>query len=158
MTKHKPNTIIIRDVIKTDLTIFYEQQLDPEATQMAAFPSRDRDAFMAHWAKIMGNDNVTLKTILFDGRVAGNIVSWDQSGQWLVGYWIGREYWGKGIATKALAKLLEIVKTRPLYAHVAKHNVASLRVLQKCGFLISGNDRFSDKSGQEIEELLLMLE
>ncbi|MDO8753419.1 MAG: hypothetical protein Q7J80_05955, partial [Anaerolineales bacterium] len=80
MVRHEPNTFILRDVTEADLPIFFDQQLDPEATQMAAFPSRDRDAFMAHWKKIMSTENVTLKTILFDGHVAGNIVSWEQSG------------------------------------------------------------------------------
>lgn len=152
------NNVILRDVTEADLPIFYEQQLDSDATQMAAFPSRDRDAFMAHWInKVIGNENGTVKTILFDGQVAGNIVSWEQSGKREVGYWIGKEYWGKGIATKALAELLGYVKTRPLYAHVAKHNIGSQRVLQKCGFVIAGEDKFSDENVGEIEEFILRL-
>ena len=95
---------------------------------------------MAHWAKIMQGESNILKTILFDDQVAGNIVSWDASGEREVGYWIGKEFWGKGIATKALSEFLGIVTTRPLYEHVAKHNVASRRVLEKCGFMLSGED------------------
>ena len=159
MTNPNPNTVILRDVIEADLPIFYEQQLDPEATQMAAFPSRDRDAFMAHWKnKVMGNENGKVKAILFDGHVAGNIVSWEQSDQREVGYWLGKEYWGKGIATKALAEFLGYVKIRPLFAHVVKHNIGSQRVLQKCGFVISGEDKFTDEKGMEIEEIILKLE
>jgi RimJ/RimL family protein N-acetyltransferase len=130
------NNIRIRDVTESDLPILFEQQLDPEATAMAAFPSRDRDAFMAHWAKIMAGESNILKTIVFDGQVAGNIVGWESSGEWEVGYWIGKEYWGKGIATKALFLFLDLLMTRPLYAHVAKHNIASRRVLEKCGFKV----------------------
>ena len=59
---------------------------------------------MAHWSKIMVNKNGIIKTILFDGHVAGNILSWEQSDKWEVGYWLGKEFWGKGIATKALAE------------------------------------------------------
>ena len=77
-------------------------------------------------------------TILLEGQVAGSIVSFAQSGKLQVGYWIGRSYWGQGIATKALSAFLGHVKARPLYAHVAKHNIASLRVLEKCGFTICG--------------------
>lgn len=132
---------LLRDVTESDLPIFYEQQLDPAATQMAAFPSRDRDTFMAHWTnKVLKNDANIVKTILFENQVAGNIVSWEQDGQREVGYWLGREFWGKGIATQALAEFLGIVKTRPLAAHVVKHNIGSLRVLQKCGFVVSGED------------------
>jgi RimJ/RimL family protein N-acetyltransferase len=51
-----------------------------------------------------------------------------------VGYWLGRSYWGRGIATRALALFLPLVPARPLYAHVASHNTGSMRVLVKCGF------------------------
>lgn len=128
--------ILLRDVIESDLPILFEQQLDPDATEMAAFPSRNRDAFMAHWAKIMADKSNILKTILFDGQVAGNIVSWEGSGEQEVGYWIGKEYWGRGIATQALLLFLGLVKVRPLYAHVVKHNIGSRRVLEKCGFKV----------------------
>jgi len=97
------NQVSLRDVKESDLPIFFDQQLDPEATRMAAFPSRDRDAFMAHWTKSMADETTTLQTIMFDGSVVGNIVCWEQSGQRSVGYWIGREYWGKGIASEALS-------------------------------------------------------
>ncbi|MCI0609246.1 MAG: GNAT family N-acetyltransferase [Anaerolineae bacterium] len=152
------NEILLRDVNESDLPIFYEQQLDPDATKMAAFPSRDREAFMAHWAKIMADDSVILKSILFDGQVAGNIVCWEQAGEREVGYWIGKEFWGKGIATKALSEFLNHVKIRPLYAHVAKHNIGSRRVLEKCGFKMFGMELFLDTQGENrAEEYVLKL-
>ena len=151
--------ILLRDVIEADLPIFFEQQLDPDAIEMAAFPSRDREAFMAHWARIMADDSVILKTILFDGQVAGNIVSFEESGKREVGCWIGKEYWGKGIATKALASLLDYVRPRPLYGHIANHNIGSRRVLEKCGFTIVGEDKgFPNARGEEVEEFILRLE
>lgn len=152
------NSIQLRDVTESDLPIFFEHQLDPDAIEMAAFPARDKDAFMAHGAKIMVDDSVVLKTVLFNGQAAGNIVSFMQSGKREVGYWIGKEYWGNGIATKALASFLDQVKTRPLYAHVARHNIGSRRVLEKCGFTIMGEDKgFPNARGQEVEEFILKL-
>ena len=125
---------------------------------MAAFPARNRDAFMAHQTKVLADETVIKKTILFDGQVAGNIVSWEQSGERLVSYWIGKQYWGKGIATKALSQFLGHLNTRPLYAHVAKDNIASIRVLEKCGFTISGEDKDSSVSpGEEVEEFIMKL-
>lgn len=149
--------ILLRDVIESDLPIFYEQQLDPEAAAMAAFPSRDRDSFMAHWGKIMADESVILKTILFEGQVTGNIVSWEQDGEREVGYWVGKEFWRKGIATKALAEFLTQVKTRPLVAHVAKHNIGSRRVLEKCGITLIKEDKYYNASGEEINEVILKL-
>ena len=126
--------ILLRDVIASDLLIFFEQQRDPIANEMAAFPARDREAFLAHWAKILADETNILKTIVCDDQVAGNIVSWEHDGEREVGYWLGREFWGKGIATRALTLFLEHVTTRPLNAYVVKHNLASIRVLEKCGF------------------------
>jgi RimJ/RimL family protein N-acetyltransferase len=142
----------LRDVIEADLPVFFEQQLDPDAVRMAAFPSRDRDAFTAHWGRILADETVIKKAVLLDGRVAGNVVCWQQDGDRLVGYWIGKEYWGKGVATRALSEFLGHVKTRPLYARVAKHNVASIRVLEKSGFIVSGEGEADD-----VEELVMKL-
>jgi RimJ/RimL family protein N-acetyltransferase len=153
-----PENVELRDVIETDLPIFFEQQLDPEAVRMAALPSRDRDHFMEHWSRIMTDASILLKTILFEGNVAGNIVCFEQLGEREVGYWLGRDFWGKGIATRALEEFLELIETRPLYAHVAKHNTGSKRVLEKCGFAVSGEDRFfSQVFGKNIDEYILIL-
>jgi RimJ/RimL family protein N-acetyltransferase len=152
------DTIQLRDVIESDLPIFFEHQLDAEASQMASFPSRTRDGFMSHWSKIVANDSVVVKTILFNGLVAGNIVCFEQLGEREVGYWLGKDFWGRGIATRALDEFLRQIETRPLYAHVAKHNLASRRVLEKCGFTVSGEDRFfSQILGDAVEEYILIL-
>jgi len=134
------SAISLRDVTQNDLPVFFEHQVDPYAIQMAAFPARSRAAFMAHWNKLLNDETILKKSILFDGQVAGNIMSFGRSAERDIGYWLGRQYWGKGIASKALAEFLMHEKTRPLYAHVAKHNSASIRVLEKCGFSISGEE------------------
>jgi RimJ/RimL family protein N-acetyltransferase len=128
--------ITLHDVTDADVRVFFEQQLDPEAVEMSGFPARDWDAFVAHWATIRADESVVTKTIEAAGRVAGNVVSWATDGQRDVGYWLGKEFWGQGIATKALTEFLSIETTRPTYAHVATHNVGSIRVLEKCGFTV----------------------
>ena len=125
---------VLREVVEADLPVFYEHQRDPEAAAMAAFPPRERDAFMARWAKTLADDSALTWTVVSDGAVAGNIGCWEDNGRRLVGYWIGREFWGRGLATEALAELMEIVGARPLHAEVVNTNVASIRVLEKCGF------------------------
>lgn len=147
----------LRPVREEDLPIFFEHQADPEATRMAAFPARDRPAFMAHWARIMSDPANILRTIQFDERVAGNVVSWNQAGQQEIGYWLGREFWGKGIATRALALFLEQVKIRPLYAHAVEHNFGSRRVLEKCGFAVWRRERVTDPDGTQMDEFVLKL-
>jgi RimJ/RimL family protein N-acetyltransferase len=131
---------LLRDVIESDLPVFFKHQRDPEAVAMADFPARDREAFDAHWERVFAGATNVYKTIVFEGQVAGNAVSWEQDGRRLVGYWLGREFWGKGLATQALAELVDDLGTRPLYAYVAPTNVASIRVLEKCGFVRSDED------------------
>jgi RimJ/RimL family protein N-acetyltransferase len=133
--------VLLWDVSEGDLPTFFEHQREPEANRMATFPTKDRDPFMAHWAKLLGDKSITKKTILFGGHVAGNVLSFENSGKREVGYWIGREYWGKGVATEALSEFLVHAEVRrPLHAGVAKHNIASIRVLEKCGSSIMGEE------------------
>jgi RimJ/RimL family protein N-acetyltransferase len=148
--------VVLREVIEPDLPILFEQQLDPVATEMAAFPSRDRDAFMDHWARTLADDDVITRTVLLDGAVAGSLVSFERLGVREVGYWIGREYWGKGVATRALTEFLRVDEARPLHARVAAHNVASIRVLEKCGFTISETE-LSPAFDDGVEEIILEL-
>jgi RimJ/RimL family protein N-acetyltransferase len=149
---------VLRDVVETDLPVFFEDQRDPEAVRMAAFPARDEEAFMAHWERVLANDENTTKTIVFEGQVAGNIAAFDRDGRREVGYWIGREFWGKGVATQALTELLELETHRPLYASVAKANPASARVLEKCGFKhLETRTEYDERLGEEIEEALMVL-
>ena len=149
----------LRDVTAEDVEVFYEQQLDPEARRVAVFPLREHDAFTTHWReKILANADNLAWTIVAGGDVAGNILCWEQDGKREVGYWIGKEFWGRGIATEALSLLLREVTERPLYAHVARSNIGSIRVLEKCGFTEIGGERHVDEAmGVEIDEALLEL-
>ncbi|MGZ4461818.1 MAG: GNAT family N-acetyltransferase [Gaiellaceae bacterium] len=149
---------VLRDVAESDLTVFFEHQREPEATRMALFPARERAAFDAHWRRVLADGEVTKKTVLDEGEVAGNIVVFERDGKRLVGYWIGREHWGKGLATRALAELLAQESARPLHAWVATTNLGSIRVLEKCGFVRRDSRSELDGAlGEEIEEALFEL-
>jgi RimJ/RimL family protein N-acetyltransferase len=148
---------VLREVIEEDLPVFFEHQRDPEAVEMAAFPAREREPFFEHWHRIMGDDELVAKTIVSEGEVAGNISSWERDGKRLVGYWLGREFWGRGLATQALAELVEELTVRPLYAEVSTTNVGSIRVLEKCGFTVVGTTTEQDEAFGKIELLLMKL-
>lgn len=154
--------LFLRDVTEEDLPLFFDFQLDPNANRMAAFTARDptdREAFTAHWKKIMADPKTINKTIVCGGQVVGSIGSWEETGKREVTYWIGTAYWGQGIATRALKTFLEkSCTTRPIYARVSKDNLGSRRVLEKCGFQVIGESRgYANARGEEIEELLLEL-
>lgn len=150
--------IQLREVDEADLPELFEHQQDPAANAKAAFPPRDRDAFMAHWGNILRDSAVIKRTILADQHVAGQIVCFERSGQWLVGYWLGRRFWGAGIASRAVEQFVSSIAVRPLHAHVAKHNLASIRVLEKCGFQRSGESRSAAPTGgDEVDEFIYSL-
>ncbi|RED63305.1 RimJ/RimL family protein N-acetyltransferase [Cohnella lupini] len=155
------SNVILRDVSEDDLPIYFEQQLDKTANYMAAFTAKDpsdKVVFKAHWEKILNDERIIKKTIILNGEVAGQISSFEQFGEPEVSYWIGREFWGKGVATRALSQFLNVVNIRPLYARAAKDNIASIRVLEKCGFRICGEDKgFSNARSEEVEEFILKL-
>jgi RimJ/RimL family protein N-acetyltransferase len=156
------STVFLRDVVGDDLSSFFEQQTDMDANYMAAFTVKDptnRVAFLAHWERIRAAATVIVKTIVIDGQVAGYVMSYKEEGRCEVTYWLGKEYWGKGIATQALAKFLaEVNRSRPIYARAAKDNTGSLRILEKCGFAVINESKgFANARDEEIEEFLLEL-
>jgi hypothetical protein len=105
---------LLREVERQDISIFFEQQNDPVASAMAAFPSRDRAAHDVHWAKILADDSLIART-----------------------------------------DLVAEVPERPLHARVAEHNVASMRVLAKCGFLVVGEEQHD---GDPVKEIVMRLD
>jgi RimJ/RimL family protein N-acetyltransferase len=162
MTKTPSTTNIqLRNLTGDDLPTFFQLQLDPDANYMAAYTAQDPTdqlAFNAHWSKVLADRTITLKTILYDGQVAGSIMSHTWSGEPEVGIWLGRAFWGKDIAAQALALFLEQQTARPLYTRVNRDNLAYLHVLEKCGFTVSSESKwFSNARGKEVDELVLVL-
>ena len=140
----------LRETEQGDLPEFFEHQQDPVANVMAMFPPRERAAFMTHWSQMLADDQVVKRTILFQNQVAGSVICFQRSGERLIGYWLGRPFWGQGIASRAIAAFVASISARPLHAHVAKQNVASIRVLEKCGFTVSGESRAAAATGGEV--------
>jgi len=145
---------VIREVSADDLDAFFEHQRDPESNRMAAVPPREREAFDAHWDRILAGETNILRTIELDGAVVGNLVSWISADRRLVGYWVGREHWGKGIASRALAEFVRQIPDRPLHANVVTSNLGSIRVLEKNGFERVGEPHVT---ADGVEELVFEL-
>jgi RimJ/RimL family protein N-acetyltransferase len=131
---------MLRDVLESDLRTLFEHQLDPDATRMACYPARDWEAFLAHWRnRVFADPANRAMAILVERRVAGYVASWDGDGKRLMAYWIGKEFWGRGVATAAVQEFLrDHEHERPIHAYVALANARSIRVLEKCGFLRCG--------------------
>ena len=127
--------VSLRELTQDDLPTIFVITSDPIGAEMVGLPVRDEETFYAHRAKNMANPDNQMLAIMLGDQLVGDLVSWpDEEGHRRVGYWLDRQYWGRGIATAALTAFLAAQKERPLYADVSTANPGSLRVLQKCGF------------------------
>lgn len=157
----QPPPVTLRDVKDSDIPIFYQQNLDPEANHMAAFTSQDptdRYQFDAHWLRIRRETGVLIRTIVTEGQVAGYVLSYLSELGPEVSYWLGKDFWGKGVASAALVAFLDVQRVRPIFGRVAKDNAGSRRVMEKCGFEVIREERdFANARGEEIDELVLKL-
>ncbi|MFI6307751.1 GNAT family N-acetyltransferase [Amycolatopsis thailandensis] len=153
--------VALRFVEDSDLDALFEQMRDPESVRMAAFIARDpndREAFDAHVAKLRSSPDIILRAVTGGGRFLGTVGSFVVDGDAEVTYWIDRSAWGRGVASRALALLLDLVEVRPLFARAASDNLGSLRVLEKAGFAVVGTDTgYASARDAEIEETILRL-
>jgi len=164
-TKHNMDnsvTISLRSVKPSDISVFFHQQLDPEANRLAAFVGKDRHnraVFDAHWRQIMDSTANVNKTILRRKEITGHIACFPIEEELEVTYWVGKKHWGKGVATQALKLLLQEITHRPIFARAAQDNIGSVRVLQKCAFKIIGEDKgFAEGRDEETEEYIFRLD
>jgi RimJ/RimL family protein N-acetyltransferase len=155
-------TLSLREVIPDDVAVFFAQEQDPETRKVSAFTSKrpaERHEYEAYWARRLTDETVKMKTVLLGDDVIGYVAAFERIvGQREVAYWIGREFWGRNLATQALTLFLEQFTERPLYARCAMDNVASIRVLEKCGFVTYGRGRFFNEArAKEMDEWIFEL-
>ena len=154
--------VALRMVDDTDLDTLFELMRDPESVRMAAFTAKDPDdrrGFDAHMTRVRTAPDVVLRAITVDGRLVGSISSFVVDGDTEITYWIDRSVWGQGIAGRALAAFLDVVRVRPLHARAASDNIGSLTVLRRAGFQIVGTEvSYANGRGADIEETVLRLD
>ncbi len=155
------NDLILKPTEIEDLKYFFQFQLDEEASYLAAFMPKDPTdevAYLKKMTSLLPEPTVNMRTILVNDRIVGSVSKFEMEGEAEITYWIDRNFWGKGIMTKALKHFLTIENTRPILGRVAFDNFGSQRVLEKCGFEKIGNGKwFANARQAEIEELIYKL-
>ena len=154
--------IVLRKTEANDLEALFIHQLDEEAAYMAAFVHenfQDKDAYLAKWNKLLADPTINIRTIIVDDKVAGSVFTWQLAGDPQISYGLGKEYWNRGIVTKALQQFLALASERPLFGRVAFDNIASAKVMQKCGFKkIDEGLHYAHARKKEIVEIVYLLE
>lgn len=112
---------------------------------------------------IAGSDTSHIYGIIFEGCLTGVIGLILQEDVYRysaeLGYWVGKKYWGRGIATAAVEGITEDAFVnkgiKRVFASVFAPNIASSRVLEKAGFTHEGTrKRAAFKNGLFEDELL----
>lgn len=156
-----PTTITLRPTEPADLPVLAEFQADAEANRMAAFTApdpNDRAAYIAKWTRLLADPSIVARVVVQNGKIVGAVGSWVLHGERQVTYWMDRSVWGQGVATTALRLFLAEFHERPLHGRLVADNIASQRVLEKCGFVANGTDRgFANARQSEVDELLFVL-
>jgi RimJ/RimL family protein N-acetyltransferase len=152
----------LRAVRDDDLDMIYDQMRDPVAVRMAAFTAEDpedRVAFDAHFVRLRTDPEILLFAVTVDGELAGTAGAFAVGDDTEITYWLDRSWWGRGIATRAVELLVDLVPVRPILARAASDNAGSLAVLGKVGFRPVGKEvAYATARGQEIEETVLRLD
>ena len=160
MPESSPKTEL-RKTVETDLETLFNFQLDDEYNCQAAFTATnysDKKAYLEKWTRHLTNPSIHSQTILVNGEIAGSVAKYEMDGEPQITYGIGKQFWGKGIATQALQAFLKLEKTRPIFGRTAFDNSRSERVLQKCGFEKIGTEiSFANAREKEIEEFIFKL-
>lgn len=114
------------------------------------YPYTEQDGEYYITSMLEADENDTFAfAITVDGKVAGSIGMFRQGNIHRLtaelGYYIGEEYWGRGIMTKAVKQICEYVFEHSdiirIYAEPFSYNIASCRVLEKAGFQYEGTLR-----------------
>ena len=154
--------IKLRPTEISDLEFLFQFQLDKEGGYLAAFMPKDptdKSAYLNKYTKLLHDATVNNQTILLDNIIVGSIARFVMEGDTEITYWIDKNFWGQGIATKALKELLAIETSRPIFGRVAFDNYGSQKVLEKCGFVKIGSDKgFANARQTEIEEFIYKLD
>ena len=155
--------ISLRRTAAADLRLLHAFELDEASNELAGTKPRDWPTFQARWTEILADydgsaTGVTPRVILADGDVVGAVNIAPHEGTDSIGYWVAREHWGRGIATRAVALILSEFTRRPLYATAAGRNQPSIRVLEKNGFeLVSRRMTAETSRTVQRETVVLML-
>ena len=164
--------IVLRPWLEKDAAALYKYASDPEVGPRAGWPPHKsigesleiiRTVFHSDttWAIVLKETGEPLGAMGYMSS-DGNLLP-SREGEPLVGYWVGKPYWNRGICTEALQLMLDhIRKTTEIKSLIGSHfidNPASGRVMEKCGFIPTGETSVDESlAGSDSPMRVLRLE
>jgi len=131
------------------------------------FPHPYRRADADRWLDaVVGQDPLQHFAIVVGGEAAGGVGLELLQDEWkrtaVIGFWLGEAHWGRGIATAALRAVTDYAFASfdlcRLQAYVFEHNPASMRVLEKAGYVREARLRkAATKDGKTFDLLIYAL-
>ena len=165
--------ILLRPWLDSDAEALYKYASEPEVGERAGWPPHQSvEESLEIIRSVFLNDTTWAIELKETGEAIGamgympvcelNLSA--RKGEPLVGYWVGKPYWNQGICTEALQLMLEYIRKETSYTSlICSHfidNPASGRVMEKCGFLPTGETAVDESlhTGKERPMRVLRLE
>ena len=148
--------LILRPLTKEDAQDVFEWCSDPIVNKYLPYTLYENVNQVEEWIESIKDEENTFAFVLKDsGKVIGSgSISMDtERNAYELGYNINRNYWNKGYTTEASKGLIkwayDVLDAREFCANYATANVASGKVLEKCGFEFEKYGQYSTFDGSE---------
>ena len=164
--------ILLRPWVESDAQALYKYASDPEVGPRAGWPPHKsveesleiiRTVFndaTNTWAIVLKETGEPIGAMGYGPSCQCNLPA--REGEPLIGYWVARPYWNQGICTEALRLMIDhIRKTTNIKSLISGHfvdNPASGRVMEKCGFVPTGETVVDPEQGRDTPIRVLRLE
>ena len=172
-TNMQTERILLRPWQDSDAESLYKYACEPDVGTRAGWPPHKSVEESREIIRTVFNNDTTWAIVL---KAAGEVIGAmgympeyelnlpAREGETLVGYWIGKPYWNRGICTEALLLMLDHIRKGTNYTSlIGSHyidNPASGRVMEKCGFKPTGETAVDESlySGDKHTMRVLRLE
>lgn len=154
----KSERITLRPWQDSDAKALYKYARDPDVGPRAGWPPHRSEAESLEIIRTVFNNPTTWAIVWNETGEAIGAIGYGSScdcslpareGEPTVGYWVAKPYWGQGICTEALRLMMEHVReTTDIPSLISGHftdNPASGRVMEKCGFVPTGDTVFDHR-------------
>ena len=126
--------------------VHYLNQADVTRFLSSNIPQPYLDADALWWINTGCKDNALSKAIHVGNQFVGSVGVYLREREYAhtaeLGYWLSPQFWGRGIATEAVNRFVEEVfettSITRIFNPVSAPNTASIRVMEKCGFVLEG--------------------